>query len=122
MNITTMTPDQIQAQLDKWEHEFRTAVERLDDTKCGASIATGWGGELIVCDISYGKVTTESVLDGTAKAESWQLTEDGRYAFVEVWHRGEQTGDSVYVECWDRNGRTFHGYVDPTTRAVVQTG
>lgn len=53
------------------------------------------------------------------------LTEDGRHADLTAWHAGPTTGEAVYVERYEGRAlarRTFHGYVDPTSRQIVQVG
>jgi hypothetical protein len=118
----TMTTAEIQAQLDAWEAEFRTAWERLQASGLGDRISTGWGGSLQIAERGYGWVDEALVLSGTATPRSYLLTEDGRGADTTRWHDGPGTGDSVYVERWECGLRTFHGYVDPGSRRVVQTG
>lgn len=54
------------------------------------------------------------------------LTQDGRRADTSAWHRtdvdGPATGDDVFVERYSAAGREFHGYVDPVSRKLTQTG
>ena len=95
--------------------------------RTGREYRTGWGGSLICQEVNYdSSCTVEEVMAGDGVAVAALLTEDGRGAVTTEWHRGPETGDSVYVERYEAGeGRVrlvFHGYVDPTTRRVTQTG
>jgi hypothetical protein len=50
-------------------------------------------------------------------------TSDGRN-YISKWHEGPRTPHTaaVFVERWTKDGRTFHGYIDATSRKIVQTG
>ena len=84
-------------------------------------VDTGSGIPLMVHRADYGVVAVDEVLNGTAIPVSILATEDGRGAYLNEWHEGAST-DSVYVELWTAEGRPFHGWVDRTTRRLVQTG
>jgi hypothetical protein len=123
------TSAELQAILDGYTAEYNAAWSNIVAAVAARGtpnrltpIRTGFGGALIVHQVSYGHVDVDAVLDGTAAPLEALLTEDGRGADIFTWHTGEQTGESVYVERWTPAGRTFHGYVDPASRQVVQTG
>lgn len=82
---------------------------------------TGEGIPLIVVELHYGPAATEAVLDGEALPIKAVLTGDGG-GYVPEWHAGAPSGDSVYIERWEEGVRTFHGWIDPVTRRIVQTG
>ena len=48
------------------------------------------------------------------------VTADGLPA--DLWpHEGTETGEGVYSEAWRPWGCTWRGWVDPTSRRIVQT-
>lgn len=71
-------------------------------------VSTGSGITLTVAE-TFG--------DGTFFA-----SQDGRTFERGVWHTGDETGDSVWVEVWRFGTRLFHGTVDSVSRRVTQTG
>lgn len=77
--------------------------------------------EMPVVQLGYGHVTYDEVRSGTAKPITAYLAQDGR-SFAMNWHRGDPSGDAVYVERRDAEGCSFHGWVDPTSRQLVQVG
>lgn len=81
-----------------------------------------YGAELVVVQVSYGVVPTEDVLSGKAKPVLAYLSADGRAFDHTHWHRGPESGESIYVEVHDYSGRFFHGWVDARSRRIVQTG
>jgi hypothetical protein len=86
------------------------------------SVDTGAAGVLTVASRSFGtEASIESVLDGTAVAESVTLTSDGRGALTTAWHEGAENA-WVFVERWTAAGRVFHGFVDSVTRKLLQAG
>lgn len=115
-----MTPDQLtdaEVALAVFAAEYTAAWDEiLDRFRTGdlrKRIRTGFGGSLIIANADNGPSTLGFIL----------LTEDGLPASTNEWHTGDEHGDSVYVERWDGPGRrTFHGYVDPVSRKLVQTG
>lgn len=118
-----MSAGNLKSILADLDSEFYTAWDRMKSLRLRDSIRTGWGGELKLAWRSFGKVPVDVVLAGTAEPIEVLLTEDGLYADTRSWHEGKTTGESIYVERWDaEHGRYWHGYVDPTTRKVVQTG
>jgi hypothetical protein len=111
-----MTNDELAAALDRYAAEFAAAWDeitaRIERGPLRKPVRTGFGGALVIAD--------SHVVDGV---RSVTLTEDSAPAIVDTWHTGDTTGDSVYVEIWDGpSHRRFHGYVDPTSRKLVQTG
>ena len=103
--------------------EFAATLAVVRDMRTGQSYRTGFGGTLTVNTVSYGHADLDEVLAGTADAEMVVLTEDGRTADWMVWHDGAPTSDTwVYYERWTPEGRLAHGFVDPTTRRLVQAG
>lgn len=82
----------------------------------------GFGGlKMKTVHVSFGVVPTESVLDGSATAVEVTATSDGRMANTREWHDGD-SADSVYVERYSALGREFHGWIDSTSRKLVQVG
>lgn len=55
--------------------------------------------------------------------EEIMLTADGGKAIMK-WHApaDEPMGDSVMYERWSHGVRQGHGYIDPVSRCIVQTG
>jgi hypothetical protein len=97
-------------------------VSELMQLPIGTPVATPAGVPVYVQGRTFPTGTTMQELIGGAPASSVTVTSDGR-AYVPEWHDGPVTGDPVYVERWDaEEGLTFHGWVDPTTRRLVQTG
>lgn len=95
--------------------------------RTGRSYRTGWGGSLVCHSVTYDAVDTiDDVIAGHGHAVTTVLTEDGRHAITTEWHTGPETGESIYAERYELSAdglrRTWHGYVDPTTRKVTQTG
>lgn len=84
-------------------------------------IHTGSGIALIVNEVNYGAVDAQEVLAGLVAPITAVLTQDGR-PFVNEWHQGEPTGEPLYYERWEPGARVAHGWIDPTTRRIVQTG
>lgn len=86
-------------------------------------VQTGAGVGLLVHRVSYGTEATEAdVLARVAQPVQIIATQDGRGVVLE-WHEGESDIDAwVYYERWENGLRLAHGYVDPTTRKIVQTG
>lgn len=105
-----------------------TCVEAWDlllaevmEAKPGDRVDTGAAGVLVAVQRTFGVVPVESVLDGTAVAESVTLTSDGRGALTTTWHEGPENA-WVFVERWTPAGRVFHGFVDSVTRKLLQAG
>lgn len=91
------------------------------DAKLQDRVDTGSAGTLVVNQRSFGRVSVESVLDGTATAGEVTLTTDGRGAVTSEWHTGPEA-EWVFVERWSTAGRVFHGWVDSGSRKLLQTG
>lgn len=69
-------------------------------------------------------VTDKTFMSAVATATPFDevlLTSDGRIAFPEYWHTGPETGEAIAYERWTADHRT-HGFVDPGTRRLVQSG
>jgi hypothetical protein len=88
-----------------------------------AQVQTGAGVGLIVNQVSYGHADEADVIARTATPEGIVATQDGRGVVLE-WHQdGPSDIDGwVYYERWEHGLRIAHGYVDPTTRKIVQSG
>ena len=83
------------------------------EAPCGAEVDTGAGIPLVV--------NLRENLHGEF-AEHVTLTADGRRYDRNGWHEGPDSADWVYVERWGIAGREFHGYVDPVSRKLTQSG
>lgn len=98
-------------------------VERIRNAVFGQDRLLG-----LTLDTIDGPMTVSGVEYGTEEI-TVTLTADGRYADRREWHRGDSDPEGwVYYEAmlFSRemevcSGR-FHGYVDPDSRKVVQTG
>lgn len=112
---------EIDAFLAQCQAEYDATLAALPTMKTRHVYRTGFGGELTVNSVSFGKVSVESVLDGSAKAIEATLTEDGRSAATWEWHQGPVSRE-VYYERWTAEGRVAHGYVDAESRRLVQAG
>jgi hypothetical protein len=118
-----MTKTEIQAWLDERQGEFHAFLDGLGSVRAGRSYQTGEGFPMTCYMTSYGCAEVGEVLSGTAQAIEAVLTQDGHSANLAEWHQGEPTSaEWVFVERWTPEGRVFHGYVDPESRKVVQTG
>jgi hypothetical protein len=123
--VATMpTTTNIDAWLRKAQAEFDATKAAVPSMRSGQVYRTGFGGELTVNLVHFVEgTTTDEVLERRATAEYAVLTQDGRQAITNEWHDGAATSDEwVYVERWSADGRVFHGYVDPTSRKLLQTG
>lgn len=117
------------------EVEAAAFAEGFASIRSGEIHATGWAAchGLTVSSTSFGQPPAD-VADDLDALVAWTktaptigavLTEDGRPAHSAVWHAGAPTGDPVYFEVYTAAGdelRQVHGYVDPTSRRVVQYG
>jgi hypothetical protein len=87
---------------------------------------------LTVVSRSFGKLPEgvdrdehlERVIAGEVPSIETVLTSDGRFVPTPLrWHEGASDIDGwVYYERWTPEGRVAHGYVDPETRRLVQSG
>lgn len=86
-------------------------------------VQTGAGVGMIANKVTYAKTATvEEVLARKGDVAEIIATEDGR-SFVNAWHEGESDIDTwVYFERYVDGARVSHGYLDPTSRRIVQTG
>lgn len=92
-------------------------------------VQTGAGVGLIVNQVNFGQDREgllAEVQAGTAEVVGLVATEDGR-GYQNEWHLtadGHQADieDWVYFERYDLGHRVSHGYIDPTSRKIVQTG
>jgi hypothetical protein len=102
------------------------------------AVDTGEGIPLIPNQCSYGTAAERGFededlfLDAVIACRVLPLsivaTEDGMAADTSRWHSGPSE-HSVYVERWERSmdggdagRRTFHGWIDSTSRRLTQTG
>lgn len=88
-------------------------------SRCRDQIATD-GGVLTISQMAWAEGVTVEMIDFTP-ATTAVLTSDGRHANTAEWHVGPEA-EWVYVERWDTTGRAFHGWVDGTSRKLLQTG
>lgn len=114
--MTTDAGARIEATLAQFAAEYAAAwdeiVDRLRTGDLRKRVRTGFGGSLIIANAVY--------VDGKGTVT---LTEDGLPAITDQWHTGDHDGDSLYFERWEGpSRRMFHGYIDPVTRRLVQTG
>lgn len=80
------------------------------------------GMPLLVAQRGWAAGTTIEQIDAGLPAERVTLTTDGRHAITGEWHTGESDAQ-VYVERWSAlAGREFHGWIDATSRRLVQSG
>lgn len=86
------------------------------------TVDTGAGTPLQVNLREYGHVDQQDIIDRVAVPHTVTLTQDGRGYDRDTRHTGPPTGPLVYVERWTPQGRQFHGWIDPTTRQLVQAG
>lgn len=113
------------------------AATRILAAPIGATIrhtndATGtpwdnWSDDLKVVHRSWGvhpNLTDVELADVLASpAVEVTLTGDGRRADRSGWHNGDTDIDTwVPYEVWTAKGREAHGYIDATTRRIVQAG
>lgn len=84
----------------------------------GDVIDGGGGFPLVVAEI------VRRPRDGDIPMDDVYLiaTDDGG-GYEAVWHSGPRAEEDVYVERWNQLGfREFHGWIDKTSRKLVQTG
>ena len=121
-NITEMSPQAIQARLEEMKIEADVAGRNLhriattvDKEHWGLfPVRTGFGGELFLARVQG------DPLMGSGK---YIATQDGGPALLAAWDSDSDGEDVVYVEVWDRyDRRSWHGYVDATSRKIVQEG
>lgn len=88
-----------------------------------APVLVGAGVGVIVQTATYAEGTTdEEAINRTGEIASLVATADGRGVILE-WHEGETDVETwVYYERWTEGRRVAHGYVDRTSRRIVQTG
>jgi hypothetical protein len=97
--------------------EVTTTRQRVYCEAIGAEMIVnqcGWSRE---AEAEFG---IDAIIAGEVAAERWTITQDGR-GYIAEWHQGE-SADAVYVERWEDGGRAFHGWVDVTSRKIVQAG
>jgi hypothetical protein len=124
------------AYLDHCKAEAEAFAAGFSKIRAGQVHATGFAAchGLTVASVSYGTPPEEVAAAGDEALVEWVktaetvgavLTEDGRIAHSWLWHEGPATGDSVRFEVYTATEdglRQVHGYVDPTSRRVVQYG
>lgn len=54
--------------------------------------------------------------------DTWVLTSDGLPVQPKSWHKGVETEAVVRYERWTLLGMAAHGYCDPVSRNLVQSG
>lgn len=131
MPTTEKSPEEIAAywaeQVARFEAEAKVAWPNLvaasKEIGNRGQVQTGAGVALVVNSVSYARGTAvEDVLSRVAPPVGIVATQDGRGVVLE-WHQGESDVDGwVYYERWENGLRLAHGYVDPTTRKIVQSG
>lgn len=86
-------------------------------------VDTGSGVRLIVHGATWPKgANLNEVLNGTLPPVEIVATGDGRSLDPTRWHDGDPTGEWVYAERWSPAGLLFHGWIDPTSRQLLQVG
>lgn len=120
-----------EALLARYEAESKVAWPTLvaQSRASGAArvqpVQTGAGVGLIVNQVNYGQECEgllEEIKAKTAEPVGLVATQDGR-GYVNAWHEGESPiEDWVYFERYEAGLRVAHGYIDPTSRKIVQTG
>lgn len=102
------------------EYDTFAQVLATPGLRCGGSYQTGAGIPLAIATIGYpADATEDDVIARRAVGNVHWLSEDGR-GWEATWAEG--TGDDVYVERWNDGRRTFHGWVDRTSRRITQAG
>jgi len=108
--------------IEKSEAQFAATLAAFPAMRTGQVHETGQDIALMVVEMRYAKGTTdEQVIRHTVAPEMVVMTSDGRPAEFNTWHEGTST-DSVYYERWTAAGRIAHGWVDATSRRLVQAG
>ena len=96
---------------------FHQGLRTLD-----AVHSPNFGGDLKVVALAYAIGTdVDDVLAGQATPIEATLTADGR-SYRAEWHEGPESGEAIYVERHDATGCVFHGWIDQTSRKIVQAG
>jgi hypothetical protein len=88
----------------------------------------GIGGVPVVINHASFETGTEvaAIINHEAAPKAFTATSDGRHVDDGGWHFGEPDGDAVYFERYELDGwryvRVSHGWVDATSRRIVQIG
>ncbi len=86
-------------------------------------VQTGAGVGVIAVQASYGHADEAAVLAGQAEPIAIVATQDGRHYDRQGWHQGPSDIETwVYFERYEAGLRVAHGYLDPTTRKITQSG
>lgn len=95
-----------------------TTTPRLGETIFSPNL----GADLILVGLTYPATATDAELEArTIRPDVMRLSADGR-GWIDGWHRGEETGEPVYVEKRTTGGSNFHGWIDGESRRIVQAG
>jgi len=91
--------------------------------KCGDEFVCLEGITMTVCQLGYGRITLAE-LNAGATPTTLTATEDGLHANTLEWHDGPGEGaeTAIFVERYVGAARIFHGWVDQTTRKLLQAG
>lgn len=94
----------------------------LAGLKCGDTFVCMEGVTMTVCQLGYGSITIAELNAGAAPT-TLLATEDGHFANTAEWHAGPSGAENlVFVERYIGAARVFHGWIDQTTRRLVQSG
>jgi hypothetical protein len=132
MSLTTFP----RAHLDLSEADFEATKAAVLSAKLGTQIRFNqYDAPLIVQAASYGHYTERgfesqeafeaAVIAGEVSHTEVTLTEDGGYYDRSGWHDGDDESDIdgwIAFERWSTRGREAHGFIDPTSRKLVQSG
>ena len=89
-------------------------LDQILAAECGDRIPSIEGGSLIV-------VRRHDIVDG--RAQEVVAPTDGRNADLSAWHTGSSDPEAeVYYERICADGSGSHGWVDGTSRQIVQAG
>lgn len=124
--VTTMLTDaDVDAMLAEAHAATQATWQTLTTARCGTTVNTCGDHDMVVCLRSYGADTPEAdVIAGTAVPCEVVLTEDGGQYHRDGWHQGPVGPADTWVafERWTTEGRVAHGFVDPSSRRLVQAG
>lgn len=112
--------------LEAFEREFAQAWAAMTEAGLGGQVLTGTTQvPMTVVGRGWPKGTLAEQIDGISPSR-YVLTDDGKFGSARVWHTTDDgpmaDGDTVYIEAWEDGWRTFHGYIDPVSRKIVQSG
>ncbi len=107
-----------------------TAAPTLDTLRALATLEpfVGFDGVRLIVNTTSWPVGTDvdRVRDGSACPSAYVATQDGRHVDGRGWHDGPSGDDDVFYERYDvRSGvlvRVAHGWINPVTRRLTQSG